>query len=50
MTDCEFALAILDLMPQDNIWVSFVSGLWDKLHDADSQRAPFHLVVLILCI
>ncbi|SRR5258707_10876677 len=50
MTDREFALAILDLMPQDNVWVSFVLGLQDKLHNADSQRAPFCLVALILHI
>ncbi len=50
MTDHEFVLAILDLMPQDNVWVSFISGLQDKLHDTDSQRAPFCSVVLISCI
>jgi LTR polyprotein gag-polypeptide-like protein len=50
MTDCKFALAILDLMPHNNIWVGFVSGLQDKLHDADSQRAPFQSVMLISCI
>ncbi len=50
MTDHEFALAIPDLMPQDNVWTSFVSGLQDKLHDADSWKAPFHLVTLISCI
>jgi hypothetical protein len=47
MTDREFALAILDLMPQDNIWTSFVSGLRDKLHEADSHHTPFRSVTLI---
>jgi hypothetical protein len=49
MTDYEFALAILDLMPQDNVWAAFISGLWDKLHDANSQRVPFCSVTLIVC-
>ncbi len=50
MMDHKFALAILDLMPQDTAWMSFVSGLQDKLHDADSQKTMFHLVTLISCI
>jgi hypothetical protein len=36
MTDHEFTLAILDLMPQDSIWMSFVFRLQDKFHDADT--------------
>jgi hypothetical protein len=50
ITDHKFTLAILDLMPQDNAWAGFVSGLWDRLHDADSQRVPFHSITLIACI
>jgi len=47
MTNCEFALAILDLMPQDNAWGAFTLGLQDKLHNANSHRVPFHSVTLI---
>ncbi len=50
MTNREFALAILDLMPQDSTWTSFVSRLRDKLYDADTWGLPFHSVVLISCI
>jgi hypothetical protein len=50
MTNHEFTLAILDLMPQDNAWAGFVSGLWNRLYDANSQRVLFHSVTLIPCI
>jgi hypothetical protein len=42
MSNREFTLAILDLMPQDNGWMDFVSRLRSKVHDADSQGFPIH--------
>ena len=42
MTNHEFMLAVLDLMPEDNGWTDFVSGLRTKVRDADAQRLPIH--------
>jgi hypothetical protein len=42
MTNREFTLAILDLMPQDNGWRDFVSGLRSKVRDANTQGLPIH--------
>jgi hypothetical protein len=36
MSDRNFALAILDLMPQDDGWRDFVSGLRAKVRDSDA--------------
>ena len=40
MTNCDLALAILDLMPLDNIWWNFVSNLYIKVRNLDSQNLP----------
>jgi hypothetical protein len=48
MSDCEFALAILDLMPQDNEWHSFVSGLRKKVCKADDRGTPIDSTSFII--
>jgi len=40
MSDRDFALAILDLMPQDDGWRNFVSDLRTKVRDSDAQGQP----------
>ena len=40
MTDREFALAILDLMPQDDDWRNLLSDLRTKVREADTQGLP----------
>lgn len=40
MSDRDFALAILDLMPQDTSWRGFLSGLRAKVRDSDALGLP----------
>ena len=40
MNDSEFALAILDLMPQEGGWRDFVSSLHEKVRDTETQNLP----------
>ena len=40
MSDRDFALAILDLMPQDDNWRNFVSDLRTKALDSDAHGLP----------
>ncbi len=47
MSDREFALAILDLMPQDDVWRYFVSSLRTKVHDCDRQGVPISSITFI---
>jgi hypothetical protein len=53
-TDCmserDFALAILDLMPQDEGWRYFLSGLRTKVCDSDSQELPIYSANFITAI
>lgn len=50
MTDRDFALAILDLMPQDDGWRDFVSSLRTKVRDSDSQTLPIDSTTFITTI
>lgn len=50
MSDREFALAILDLMPQDDGWRTFVSGLRTKVRDLDAQNLQITSITLITSI
>jgi len=50
MSDRDFALAILDLMPQDNEWRVFLSGLRTKVRDSDSQELPIYSTTFITAI
>src|SRR6266403_1962981 len=47
MSDREFALAILDLMPQDDVWRYFVSSLRTKVHDCDRQGVPISSITFV---
>jgi hypothetical protein len=38
----DFALAILDLMPQDEGWRDYLSGLHIKIHDCDAHSLPIN--------
>jgi hypothetical protein len=42
MTDHDFALAILDLMPQDEGWHAFLSGLRTKVRESDTHGLPLN--------
>jgi hypothetical protein len=50
MGDHDFALTILDLMPQDDGWRDFVSGLRTKVHNADTQTIPIDSTTFITII
>jgi hypothetical protein len=49
MSDREFALAILDLMPQ-NSWRNFVSGLRTKVRESDTQGLSIASITFITAI
>jgi hypothetical protein len=50
MTDHEFALAILDFTPQDDGWRDFVSGLWMKVCNSDTQQQHIDSISFITAI
>ena len=50
MSDRDFALAILDLMPQDDGWCDFVSNLHSKVHDRDAHALPIDPISFITSI
>ena len=50
MSNRDFALAILDLMPQDNGWGVFLSGLRTKVRDIDSQELPIYSTTVTAAI
>jgi hypothetical protein len=50
MTDRDFALAILDLMPQDEGWREFLSSLRTKVRDCDAQSLPIDSTSFITAI
>ena len=50
MTDREFALAILDLMPLDDGWRDFVSNLRTKVRDLDALGSPIRSVTFTTTI
>ena len=50
MTDREFALTILDLMPQDDDWRGFVSNLHAKVSDSEENGLPIRSATYITAI
>jgi hypothetical protein len=50
MTDHDFALAILDLMPQDNSWRNFVSDLCTKVQNLESEQRPIDSSTFVIAI
>ena len=50
MTDRDFALAILDLMPQDDGWRDFLSNLRTKVRDSDAQSLPIDSTTFVTAI
>ena len=50
ITDSEFALAILDLMPQDDTWRNFTSNLRNKIMVYDEQQQPIHSAAVVTAI
>jgi hypothetical protein len=50
MTDHDFALIILDLMPQDDGWRDFVSNLRSKVRDSNAQNMPIDSITFITVI
>jgi hypothetical protein len=50
MSDRDFALAILDRMPQDKEWRVFLSELRTKVCDSDSQELPIDSTTFINAI
>jgi hypothetical protein len=50
MSDQDFALAILDLMPSDEGWRNFLSGLRAKVRDSDSQGLAINSTTFITAI
>ena len=50
MTDRDFALAILDLMPQDDRWRDFLSSLHTKVHDLNAQSLPIDSTTFVTTI
>jgi gag-polypeptide of LTR copia-type len=50
MTDRDFALAILDLLPQDDGWRNFVSDLRTKVRDKDAQEVSIDSATFISTI
>jgi gag-polypeptide of LTR copia-type len=50
MSDRDFALAILDLMPQDDDWRNFVSDLRTKVRDRDTQELQIDSTTFISAI
>jgi hypothetical protein len=47
MSDRDFALAILDLLPQDDGWRDFVSNLRTKVRDSDTKSLPIDSIDFI---
>ena len=50
MSDCEFALAILDLMLSDSDWQPFLSTLHTTVHNCDKQGVDIDSTSFITCI
>ena len=50
MSDRDFALAILDLMPQEDSWRSFVSDLRTKVREQDAQGLPIDSITFTSAI
>jgi gag-polypeptide of LTR copia-type len=50
MSDCDFTLAILDLMPQDDGWRNFASGLRMKVCNSETHNLPIHSTTFIATI
>ena len=50
MTDRDFALAILDLMPQNDGWQDFLSNLHTKVRDLDAQSLPIDSTTFVTAI
>lgn len=52
MSDRDFALAILDLVPpgRDEGWQNFLSGLWTQVRVSDSQGLPIYSATFITAI
>jgi hypothetical protein len=40
MSDREFALLVLDNMPNDSNWRNYLSSLWAKVRESDSHQPP----------
>jgi hypothetical protein len=50
MTDRDFALTILDLMPQDDGWRDFVSNLRGKVRESEARNLPIDSITFITAI